>query len=106
MRIIERVEVVRRERVRVRDHHTFPGKLPTHRSPKPTLTLTSHLGQNVGLGEGRWAVPLKRVMIQGKCEAEGKDNSEGHGVGVGKGKVRVQEGKSKGQYKGEVGGGG
>ena len=44
-------------------------------------------------------------MIQGKCEAEGKDNSEGHGVGVGKGKVRVQEGKSKGQYKGEVGGG-
>ena len=27
-------------------------KLPTHPSPKPTLTLTSHLGQNVGLGEG------------------------------------------------------
>lgn len=45
-------------------------------------------------------------MIQGKCEAEGKDNSEGHRVGVGKGKVRVQEGKTKGQYKGEVGGGG
>ena len=47
-----KVEVVRRERVRVRDHHTFLGKLPTHLSPKPTLTLTSHLGQNVGLGEG------------------------------------------------------
>ena len=27
-------------------------KLPTYPSPKPTLTLTSHLGQNVGLGEG------------------------------------------------------
>ena len=28
------------------------GKLPTHPSPKLTLTLTSHLGQNVSLGEG------------------------------------------------------
>ena len=28
------------------------GKLPTYPSPKPTLTLTSHLGQNVDLGEG------------------------------------------------------
>ena len=28
------------------------GKLPTYPSPKPTLTLTSHLGQNIGLGEG------------------------------------------------------
>ena len=28
------------------------GKLPTYPSPKPTLTLTSHLGQNVGLREG------------------------------------------------------
>ena len=28
------------------------GKLPTYPSPKPTLTLTSHFGQNVGLGEG------------------------------------------------------
>ena len=27
-------------------------KLPTCPSPKPTLTLISHLGQNVGLGEG------------------------------------------------------
>ena len=27
-------------------------KLPTYPSPAPTLTLTSHLGQNVGLGEG------------------------------------------------------
>ena len=26
-------------------------KLPTYPSPKPTLTLTSQLGQNVGLGE-------------------------------------------------------
>ena len=29
------------------------GKLPTYPSPKPTLTVTSHFGQNVGLGEGR-----------------------------------------------------
>ena len=28
------------------------GKLPTYPSPKPTLTLRSHLGQNVGLREG------------------------------------------------------
>ena len=27
-------------------------KLPIYPSPKPTLTLTSYLGQNVGLGEG------------------------------------------------------
>ena len=29
-----------------------PVKLPTYPSPKPTLTLSSYLGQNVGLGEG------------------------------------------------------
>ena len=28
------------------------GKVPTYPSPKPTLTLSSHLWQNVGLGEG------------------------------------------------------
>ena len=28
------------------------GKLPTYPSPKPTFTLTSHLVQNVSLGEG------------------------------------------------------
>ena len=28
------------------------GKLPTYPSPKPTLTLTSHLRQNGGLAEG------------------------------------------------------
>ena len=27
-------------------------KLPSHPPLSPTLTLTSHLGQNVGLGEG------------------------------------------------------
>ena len=32
--------------------NTSLGKLPTYPSPKPTLTPTSHLGQNVGLGEG------------------------------------------------------
>ena len=29
------------------------GKLPTYPSPRPILTITSHLGQNVGLGEGQ-----------------------------------------------------
>ena len=28
------------------------GKLPAYPSPKPTLALTSHLGQNVGVGKG------------------------------------------------------
>ena len=31
----------------------FREKLPTYPSPKQTLSLTSHLGQNVGLGEGK-----------------------------------------------------
>ena len=36
-----------------KDHYTYAsGKLPTYPSPKPTISLTSHLGQNVGLGEG------------------------------------------------------
>ena len=30
----------------------FSEKLPTHPSPKPALTLTSQLGQSVGLGGG------------------------------------------------------
>ena len=37
-------------------------KLPTYPSPKPTLTLSSYLGKNIGLGEGRWAVSQKRKM--------------------------------------------
>ena len=32
-------------------------KLPTYPSPKPTFTLTSHLGQSVGLGEGYGSFP-------------------------------------------------
>ena len=42
------------------------GKLPTYPSPKATLTLTSHLRQNVDLaGErvgSRWSVSQKRIM--------------------------------------------
>ena len=34
------------------DQIWFPGKLPTYPSPKLTLTLTSHIGENDGLGEG------------------------------------------------------
>ena len=30
----------------------FLGKLPTQSSPNSTLTFASHLGQNIGLGEG------------------------------------------------------
>ena len=39
------------------------GKLPTYPSPKLTLTLASHLGQNVGLGRGWWAVSWKPKPI-------------------------------------------
>ena len=34
------------------DHYYISKKLPTYPSPKPTLTLTSHLGRNVCAGEG------------------------------------------------------
>ena len=34
------------------DYLTWGGSLYTYPSPKPTLILTSHLGKNVGLGEG------------------------------------------------------
>ena len=37
------------------------GKLPSYPSPKPTLTLSFHLGQNVGLREG--AVSQKRLIL-------------------------------------------
>ena len=36
-----------------KDHYTYAsGKLPTYPSPKPIISLTAHLRQNVGLGEG------------------------------------------------------
>ena len=35
---------------------TILWKLPTYPSPKPTLTLNFYLGQNIGLGRGRWEV--------------------------------------------------
>ena len=38
-------------------------KLPTYPSSKPALTLTPHLGQNVGL-RGRWAFFRMRIMIE------------------------------------------
>ena len=31
---------------------TLSEKMPTYPSPKPTLSLNSHLGKNGGLGEG------------------------------------------------------
>ena len=39
------------------------GKLPTYPYPKPTLTLTSHLGQNVNLGEGLSETKLNKSDI-------------------------------------------
>ena len=39
------------------------GKLPTYPSPKPTLTLSSYLEQNVGLGEGYMGSFKKCKMI-------------------------------------------
>ena len=38
------------------------GKLPTYPSPKPTLSFTSHLRQNVGLGEG-WVGSFQETSI-------------------------------------------
>ena len=37
---------------RVQEYERVSGKLPTYPSPKPTVSLSSYLGQNVGLGEG------------------------------------------------------
>ena len=45
------------------DQFRFLGKLPTYPSPKLTFALTSHLGQNDGLEEGRWAVSPKPKLI-------------------------------------------
>ena len=48
------------------------GKLPTYPSPKRTLTLSSYLGQTVGVGEG-WQFRLQEdaifvtVVINWKC---------------------------------------
>ena len=42
----------RKMRIETRWSIKVSGKLPTYPSPKSTLTLTSHLGQNIGLGEG------------------------------------------------------
>ena len=37
---------------RVQEYERVSGKLPTYPSPKATVSLSSYLGQNVGLGEG------------------------------------------------------
>ena len=38
------------------------GKQPAYPSPNLTLTLTSHFGQNVRFGKGRWAFSQKQVL--------------------------------------------
>ena len=44
--------------------HVFDsGNLRTHPSPNLSLTLTSYLGQNVGLGRSRWTVSVKLILI-------------------------------------------
>ena len=40
------------------------GKLPTYPSSKPALTLTPHLGQNVGLRKGQVGIFRMRIMIE------------------------------------------
>ena len=40
------------EAIKIKGSFHVSVKLPTYPSPKPTLTLSSYLGQNVGLGEG------------------------------------------------------
>ena len=37
----------------IQTDHQVSGKLPTHPTPEPTSTITFHLGQNDGLGEGK-----------------------------------------------------
>ena len=46
------------------------GKLPTYPSPKPTLTPTSHLRQNVVLGEEAGGQFPRNIMIVFKCSWE------------------------------------
>ena len=42
------------------------GKLPTYPSPKPILSLTSHLGQNFGFGEG-WVASFPEMYNDPFC---------------------------------------
>ena len=55
-RLLRRLAIPERSKplapVKKADQFRFLSKLPTYPSPKPTLSLTSHLGHNVGLGEG------------------------------------------------------
>ena len=48
--LISKEEVM--QEIEKSDQFWFLGKLPTYPFPKLTLTLTSHLGENDGLGEG------------------------------------------------------
>ena len=52
-----RIQVVALQNVQLQldlsDHYNVSGKMPTYPSPKPTLTLISHLGQNVGVWKGQ-----------------------------------------------------
>ena len=62
------------------DHHTFLGNCLPYPSPKLTLTITPHLGQNVGLGEGNqvYVVNAKRYKRQARtftqpCQCSGTE---------------------------------
>ena len=57
------------------DHYYVTGKLPTYPSPKPTLTLISHLGQNVGLKEGLVGSFPLYLRQGGSCPVEVKCDS-------------------------------
>ena len=64
------------------DHYTFLGNCPPTPFPKLTLTLTSHLGQNVALGEGVGGqFPLESAestRIESKAPAVRKENNDIH----------------------------
>ena len=51
------------------------GKLPTFPSPNLILTLTSSLGQNVGLGRGGWADFRSLFHTTLPCNVRGKGSS-------------------------------
>ena len=55
------------------------GKLPTYPSPKLTLTLTSHLGQNDGLGEGQvGSFPEPKLILLIKTTQQKSINTAGN----------------------------
>ena len=51
----------------------YTGKLPTYPSPKQTLTLTPHLRQNDGLGEGKVSSSPEPKLVRKVLTVEAKE---------------------------------